>query len=184
MPQLKSTLADVAGRLDRSGANWGIFAGAAGVVYGVKRRLRDIDILIPTQDMPRVAALFPDAQREHNNAGRVGTLMLNGIELIAGLTQYIALEMDAPMITRLQRASILEVDVSVIGLEDNLAIKAMFGRGPEQGKHDWADITEMLVDCPDLDWDYLGWRLENAVPLQAQDLLARLQTIYTEGSCG
>ena len=35
----------------------------------------------------------------------------------------------------------------------------MWRRGQDEGKHDWEDVRAMLVGVPDLDWDYLRWRL-------------------------
>jgi hypothetical protein len=50
------------------------------------------------------------------------------------------------------------VTVPVIPREDNILLKAIWRRGPEQGKHDWQDVKAMLAHAPALDWDYLRWR--------------------------
>jgi hypothetical protein len=34
--------------------------------------------------------------------------------------------------------------VPVIPPEDNILLKALWGRGPEVGKHDWEDVREMM----------------------------------------
>ena len=86
-------------------------------------------------------------------------------------------QLEQPMFERFQRANMAGISVNVVCLEDNLAIKAMFDRGPEQGRHDWADIGEMLAHTVTIDWEYLFWRLEQTLPDRAAELFARLQAI-------
>jgi hypothetical protein len=63
------------------------------------------------------------------------------------------------MAARLTRYEIVGVSVPVIPPEDNILLKAMWGRGPEEGKHDWEDVRAMMAHLPTLDWDYLRWRV-------------------------
>jgi len=35
--------------------------------------------------------------------------------------------------------------------ENNILLKAMWGRGPEVGKHDWEDVQAMMAHLPALD---------------------------------
>ena len=48
--------------------------------------------------------------------------------------------------------------VPVIPPEDNILLKAMWGRGAKEGKHDWEDVEAMIASVPSLDWEYLRWR--------------------------
>jgi hypothetical protein len=64
------------------------------------------------------------------------------------------------MVARRTHHQIAGVTVPVIPPEDNILLKAIWRRGPEQGKHDWADVQAMLAHVSALDWDYLHWRLD------------------------
>jgi hypothetical protein len=176
VPVSSRTLAEIADRMNASQIPWGVFAGAARV-YGSPRPLRDIDILIPTDAGGIIAAYFPDADLGYNPDGSIAELILSGCEIIAGLTQYVSLEMDAPMIARLRFGELLGIEISTLSLEDNLAFKAILGRGPEVGKHDWEDIAMMMACNPQIDWDYLGWRLDQCVTDRASDLIAHLHSM-------
>ena len=156
---------------------WGVFAGAAACAYGSSRPIQDIDILIPSDAGERAAAFFPQAQQERDPDGRLAMLTLPGFEIIAGLNQRICLEMDAEMIARLEWRKLLDLRVSLLSLEDNLVYKAVLGRGPEVGKHDWADIAEMLACSGSPDWDYLQWRLRGCAPDRVGEIIPRLKSL-------
>ena len=155
------SLGMVARRLDESGVPWAVFAGAAASVYGVVRPITDVDILVPADAGDQVARLFPEAQVERRHGGAVWALQMPGYDIVAGLG---ILEFDLQMIERLTRHEIAGVSVPVIPPEDNIVLKAVAGRGPEQGKHDWEDVAEMMAALPGLDWDYLKWRLDRSGP--------------------
>jgi hypothetical protein len=154
-------LSEVARRLDEAGVLWAVFAGAAASVYGVKRPITDIDVLVPAAAGDQVARLFPEAQIERRENGAVWTLHLLGCDIVAGLS---LIELDPQMIARLRRHDLAGVSVPVIPPEDNIVLKAVAGRGPEQGKHDWEDVAEMMAALPELDWTYLHWRLDRSGP--------------------
>ena len=61
------------------------------------------------------------------------------------------LEMDAEMVARISYHNLIGVPVPVISVEDNIVFKAVLGRGPEVGKHDWEDVADMLRHHPNLD---------------------------------
>jgi hypothetical protein len=68
--------------------------------------------------------------------------------------------------------------VPVIPPEDNILLKALWGRGPEMGKHDWEDVREMMAHLPTLDWQYLRWRADACGPLQRMEqVLERLEAL-------
>lgn len=148
------SLGEVALRLDRSGIPWAVFAGAAASAYGATRPLTDIDILVPAAKGNRLLALFPEGDVEFCQEGML-VLALPGLDLLAGMGFT---NLDAEMAARLTRHEIAGVDVPVVPPEDNVLIKALMGRGLEEGKHDWEDIEAMMSHLPELDWEYLHWR--------------------------
>ena len=157
---------------------WAIFAGAAVSLYSDEADFSDIDILIRAEDGQVVAALFPEADKSIDAVGAVRCVELPFIEIIAGLSHYCSLSMDQAMIDRLTQKTLSNVPVSVVSLEDNIAIKAMFGRGPEVGKRDWEHVELMLSHAEKLDWNYLTWRLQDCVPDRADLLIQRLHTLW------
>jgi hypothetical protein len=167
------SLEQIAQRLDRAGVTWAVFAGAAANAYGATRSLTDVDILIPAAEGHRLADLFPEAQVKHREDGSVRGLKLPGFDILAGLR---AMDLDAEMAARRTRHEIAGVVVPVIPAEDNILLKAIFGRGPEQGRHDWEDVRAMMAHLPALDWKYLRWRA-GVCPLKerAQEALKRLE---------
>jgi len=182
-PKATLSLEEVARRLDHAGIVWAVFAGAAAAVYGVTRPLTDVDILIPAVEGERVAALFPEAQVHRGEDGAVRGLRLPGFDLVAGLVMrdtdaIYTVDLDAQMAARLTRHEIVGVTVPVISPEDNILLKAIWGRGPEEGKHDWEDVEAMIAHLPVLDWEYLRWRASTCGPRQSmQQALNRLEAL-------
>jgi len=67
----------------------------------------------------------------------------------------------------------------VIPREDNILLKAIWGRGVDQGKHDWEDVEAMMAAAPSLDWAYLRWRAGALdEPLQGQIAVKRLEELW------
>ena len=164
-PQTTLSLQEVARRLNRAGVPWAVFAGAAASVYGATRPLTDVDILVTAAYGGRAAALFPEGQAKHREGGAVHIIQLPGFDLVAGLTwregdSTYTMDLDEQMAARLQHHEITGVIVPVIPPEDNILLKALFGRGPEVGKHDWEDVQAMVAHLPALDWEYLRWRVD------------------------
>jgi len=173
-------LANVVQGLEASGVPWGVFAGAAVLAYGGARPITDIDILIASAGSLRVAQHLPAAVCNYREDGSVSDLHLGEIEIIAGMSHHFTMHLDAEMAARLQPGELLGVAVKLLSVEDNLAFKAIMGRGPEVGKHDWEDAA-MLLALHTPDWNYLRWRLEQSVPARVEDLIVRLQTLAAEG---
>jgi hypothetical protein len=165
-------LDEVARRLDETGVQWAVFAGAAAAAYGVSRPINDIDILVPAVEGERMAKAFPEAEIERRANGAVWVLSLQGYDILAGLRQ---IDLDREMGERLRYREIEGVRVPMISVEDNIAIKAMRGHGAAQGKRDWEDVEEMLRAVGAVDWDYLCWRLEQLEPKErVAEVLKRL----------
>jgi len=174
-PQTMLRLEEIARRLDRAGITWAVFAGAAASVYGSTRPLTDVDILVPSVEGDRVAALFSEAQVKRREDGAVQWVQLPGCDILAGLT---IMDLDAQMAARLQRHTIAGVVVPVIPPEDNILLKAVWGRGAEVGKHDWEDVQAMMAHLPALDWEYLRWRADACAPRsRTEPVLERLESL-------
>jgi len=177
-PRTTLSLDEIARRLDGAGVAWAVFAGAAAAAYGATRPLTDVDILVPSVEGDRVADLFPEARVKRCEDGSVEEIGLPGFDILAGLR---AMDLDAHMAARLTRYEIAGVIVPVIPPEDNILIKAMLGRGPEVGKHDWEDIEAMMAHLPALDWAYLRWRADACQPRQCvRQALKRLETLWRQ----
>jgi len=175
-PETRLSLGQVARRLDRAGITWAVFAGAAASVYGATRSLTDVDILVPAAEGNRIAGLFPEAAVKREDDGSVQGLELPGFDILAGLA---TVDLDARMAARLTRREIAGVVVPVIPPEDNILLKALWGRGPEVGKHDWEDVQAMMAHIPTLDWEYLRWRTAACVPQERiEQVLERLEALW------
>ena len=178
MAQVEINLEGVARRLEDAGVTWAVFAGAAATAYGVTRPLTDVDILTPAADGERVAALFPAAQVKRRADGSVRAVELPGIDIVTGLN---VMDLDAAMAARLARHLIAGVTVPVIPPEDNILLKALWGRGPEVGKHDWEDVQAMMAHLPALDWEYLRWRAGACgPPPRVEQTLERLEALWRQ----
>jgi hypothetical protein len=150
-------LEEVAERLNRIGVHWAVFAGAAAKAYGVDRPITDIDILVSSEAGAQVARVFPEAQIKRRDDGTVWVIELTGYDILAGLNQA---DLDREMTERVRYMEIEGVRTPVISVEDNIALKALRGRGASEGKRDWDDVEEMLKAVRNVDWEYLYWRIE------------------------
>ena len=172
------SLEEVARRLDGAGITWAVFAGAAASVYGATRPLTDVDILVPSVEGDRAAALFPEGHVKRGEDGSVQWVQLPGCDVLGGLT---LMDLDAQMAARLQRHEIAGVVVPVIPPEDNILLKAVWGRGAEVGKHDWEDVQAMMAHLPALDWEYLRWRAGACAPRRStESVLERLERLWRQ----
>jgi hypothetical protein len=169
----------VAHTLNHADINWVVFAGSAAIIYGANRPITDIDILISSADGARAAALFPGCKVCHGKDGRIEAIKLPDFDLIAGLSNGYRLDVDNEILLRSCRAEINGVNVPVISPEDNILIKASWGRGPEVGKHDWQDVKAMLRSKRKLDWDYLCGRASTGLdPDRADEVLTQLEQLW------
>ena len=170
-------LAEVARRLDEAGIRWAVFAGAAAKAYGATRPLTDLDILVPAPQQAATEVLFPEAQVRQDQ-DRASGLLLPGIDILAGLS---LMDLDDEMAARLTYHEIAGITVPVIPPEDNILLKATWGRGVDEGKHDWEDVEAMMTRLEGLDWQYLRWRAARLSPrTQAEQVLQRLERLWEQ----
>lgn len=168
-------LEEIAARLNGIGVDWAVFAGAAAVAYGVDRPITDVDILVPAAAGERVVEVFPEAEVVRGESGTILGLRLAGYDILAGLERV---DLDQEMVARLRYRDIEGVRVPVIPVEDNIALKAVWGRGAGEGKRDWEDVEGMMVAVEAVDWGYLRSRLGRLASRErAQELLDKLETL-------
>jgi hypothetical protein len=168
-------LGEIAAKLDGAGMQWAVFAGAAASVYGAERPVTDVDILVRAAEGNRLMALFPEAEMVSFQPGLMH-LKMPGVDLLAGLGEV---DLDLRMAARVTRHEIGGVLVPVIPREDNILLKAMWGRGPREGKHDWEDVEAMMNSVPSLDWEYLRWRAGTLdKPGLGWEILRRLEGLW------
>jgi hypothetical protein len=176
--------AELASRLDGEGIVWAVFAGAAAAAYGATRALTDVDILVRASHGERLARLFPEATVARRKDGVVKAMGLPGFDLVTGLrwrddSGTYTLDLDARMETRLTRHEVSALKAPVIPPEDNILLKALWGRGPDVGKHDWEDVQAMMANLPNLNWEYLRWRAERCGPRQrTRQVVRQLETLW------
>jgi predicted nucleotidyltransferase len=178
MAEITSTkLTEVTRCLNESGVPWGLFGGAAAKIFGAKRPLQDIDILLPYSSGQKVAQYFTEAHLDYDGNERIASIELPGFDMIAGLIEHIHFILDAEMAARIRHHKLMGVDLPVLSIEDNIVFKAVLGRGSEIGKHDWEDVAALLNYGADLDWDYVRWRLQICAPKQAESVAKQLGRI-------
>ena len=110
--------------------------------------------------------------------GSHAQLLLPGIDILAGLA---LMDLDDEMAKRLTRYEVAGVTVPVIPPEDNILLKAMWGRGAEVGKHDWQDVEAMMAHLETIDWEYLHWRAAGLSPrAQVEQVLQQLDRLWEQ----
>lgn len=172
------SLEEVARRLDESDIAWAVFAGTAAFIYGSPRPSTDVDILVPIAEGDRLAALFPEAEIVLHQDIQV--LQLPGFDILVGLPD---MDLDEEMAARLTRHELAGATVPVIPPEDNMLIKGLRGRGPDEGKHDWDDVQAMMAHLLTLDWEYLYRRASKCGPRDAvEHVLERLEALWRSKS--
>lgn len=146
--------------LDANPVTWAVCAGAAAHLYGNRRPLQDVDILVGSGQLPKVVALLQSQQKAVQFDGQ--RILWRGIKFFDELNvrrngTVHPFIFDEPMVARLRRMPLLGAQVPVLAPEDVLFHKALMGRGSEQGKHDMADAAG-IVRRQQLDLEYLEQR--------------------------
>jgi hypothetical protein len=148
--------------LDATSIAWGVCAGAAAHLYGNRRPLQDIDILVAPGQLAAVVKLLQQQQKAVQFDGQ--RILWRSIKLFDDLSvkrsqviyPYL---LDESMIAWRRRMPLLGANVGVLAPEDVLLHKLAMRRGPEQGKHDLEDAAG-IARRQQLDLDYLRQRAE------------------------
>ncbi len=175
------TFAEIASRLENDGIKWVVFAGAAATVYGAARPISDIDLLVEASAGGNLGDLFPEGKVCYRPDGSVEGVAIPCFDILVGWRRGYEIDVDDEMMSRRTHADIAGLIVPVIPVEDNILLKAIWGRGPELGKHDWEDVGAMMTGRTGLDWDYLHYRAHTGLkPERAQQILERLEQFWCE----
>lgn len=170
MSLIAGNLAVVQRLLDGAGLPWGVFAGAAAHLYGNRRPIQDVDLLVQKGKLGAVVQLLQGSGKAVQYDGQ--RIIWRGIKLFDDLSLRRAgrvhpLLLDEPMRAHLRRMPLLGATVGVVSPEDVVAHKLLLGRGPAEGKHDDADVAG-VVRRQQLELDYLR---ERARLLDAEGVL-------------
>lgn len=177
MSLIAGNLGVVQRMLDASEMHWAVCAGSAAHLYGDRRPIQDVDILVSAGRLPDVVRLLQQQQKAVQFDGQRilwrGIKLFDDLSIRRGVAMY-PFTFDEPMIERRRRLPLLGSVVAVLAPEDVLIHKVIMGRGADQGKHDLADAAG-IVRRQQLDIEYLRARMQ-AMSLNgtAADALAKL----------
>jgi hypothetical protein len=148
--------------LDPSGVAWAVCAGAAAHLYGNRRPIQDVDVLVANGRLADVSKLLQSQNRVVQYDGQ--RILWRGIKFFDDLTVRRAgvtypFVLDSAMCARLRRQSLLGSMVPVLPPEDVVLHKLLLDRGADQGKHDRVD-AQGIVRRQQLDLDYLRERIQ------------------------
>jgi hypothetical protein len=161
MSLIAGNLGVVQRTLDAGSITWGVCAGAAAHLYGTRRPIQDVDILVAAGRLADVVRLLQQQNKVVQFDGQ--RILWRGIKIFDDLSvrrggathPYV---IDAAMSERVRRLSLLGALVPVLAPEDVLVHKLLLGRGADQGKHDLADAAGIVRRQP-LDAAYLRERI-------------------------
>lgn len=157
--------------LDAHAISWGVCAGAASHLYGDRRPIQDIDILVIKGGLTTIVQLLQQERKAVQFDGK--RVLWRGIKLFDDLSvrradKLYPFTLDPLMKQYLRRIPLLGSRVAVLAPEDVFVHKILLGRGPEQGKHDLIDAAS-IARRQRLDLAYLQERMQL---MQVRDLLA------------
>lgn len=161
MSLIAGNLAFIQRLLDEHQFTWAVCAGAAAHLYGNRRPIQDVDILVTPGKLPDVVTLLKEAQKMVQFDGK--RIMWRGIKLFDDLSVLrnglsYPFRLDQLMSDHLQRLPLLGAPVAVLAPEDVLLHKLLLDRGVAEGKHDHED-AEGIVRRQTLDGTYLHERI-------------------------
>lgn len=161
MSLIAGNLAVVQQVLDSLNIGWGVCAGAAAHLYGQRRPINDVDILVAPGTLTQISTALQRGQKAVQfDGGRIlwrGIKLFDDVSVRQGSTVY-PFALDAAMQARLQRKPLLGSKVNVLAPEDILVQKLLLNRGETEGKFDIADADGM-IKRQTFDLDYLRERL-------------------------
>lgn len=163
--------------LDEHELMWGVYAGAAAHIYGNRRPIKNIDILVPNGQIRTVVECMQKAKRVVQFDGR--RIMWSGINIADNLNVQRTdgtyhFSMDAAMVEHLRRMPLLGSRVFILAPEDVLVHKLLMERGVDHAEKDQSDAAA-IAGKQQFDAEYIEQRLK---VINATDtLLPRLREI-------
>jgi hypothetical protein len=146
--------------LDADGAVWGVCAGAAAHLYGNRRPIQDVDVLVAQNHLSDVVRLLQSQNKVVQFDGQRilwrGIKFFDDLSVRRGSTTYPFIFDDA-MKANLRRLPLLGSVVPVLSPEDTVLHKLLLNRNAEQGKHDLVDASG-IVRRQQLNADYMRQR--------------------------
>ena len=166
--------------LDTRQVAWGVFAGAAAHLYGTRRPIQDVDLVVLPGQLATVVQLLQGSGKSVQFDGQ--RIIWRGIKVFDDMTirrdgATFPLTLDAAMQGRLRKLPLLGALVSVVAPEDVVAHKLLLDRGSALGKSDRVDV-EGVLRRQSLDLGYLRERIA-AMRAEAK-LLERLRELGVE----
>lgn len=162
MSLIAGNLSVVQRLLDNHDIQWGVCAGAAAHLYGNRRPIQDIDILVAARGLEMIVQLLQREQKAVQFDGK--RVLWRGIKFFDDLSvrrpgSHHPFVLDTPMHAHLRRMPLLGTRVALLAPEDVLIHKLLMGRGSEQGKHDLSDAAG-IVRRQSLDMAYMEERMQ------------------------
>jgi len=165
MSLIAGNLGAVQRLLDNAELPWGVCAGSAAYLYGVRRPIKNVDILLPQGCLRQVRDILKKNRLTAQYDGRI--LLWRGIKIFDDLTVNIngvryPFLMDDPMQEHLRRLPLLGVRALIVAPEDVVAHKSLLIIGDSKpGKHHREDFDAIIRRQGErLDKDYLAQRLD------------------------
>ena len=148
--------------IDSKNLNWAVCAGAAAYLYGDRRPIQDVDLVVENGQLSAIVQLLQQAQKAVQFDGK--RILWRGIKVVDDLSirttsQQYPFQLDATAIERLRRMPLLGAQVRVLAPEDVLAQKIAAARGESEGKHDLSDAAG-IIRRQQLDLAYLARRFQ------------------------
>jgi hypothetical protein len=161
MSLIAGNLAVVQRLLDGKQMAWCVFAGAAAHLYGTRRPIQDVDLVVLPGQLSTVVQLLQGSGKAVQFDGQ--RIIWRGIKIFDDMAVRrdgisFPLTLDSPMQARLRKMPLLGAPVTVMSPEDVVAHKLLLDRGSAFGKYDLADV-EGVIRRQSLDIDYLRERI-------------------------
>lgn len=165
MSLIAGNLAVVQKTIETAAIPWGVYAGAAAHLYGDRRPINNVDIVVAHGSLQRIAQLL---QASGNRAVQYdgNRLLWRGIYLYDDISlrypgKVHPFTLDEQMIGRLRRMPLLGARVMVLSPEDVLIHKLIAASSPQPGKYDRED-AEGIARRQKFDLNYLRERMRRA----------------------
>ncbi|MEM8530180.1 MAG: nucleotidyltransferase family protein [Chloroflexota bacterium] len=147
---------------DEQQVTWAVCAGAAAHLYGNRRPIQDVDILVSPGQLKTIIDLLRTRQKTVQCDGQRiiwrSIKFFDDLSIRQGSSRY-PFELDEAMIAKIRRMPLLGANVSVLAPEDVLIHKLLLRRGEAQGKHDVVDAAG-IARRQQIDYDYLHHRIK------------------------